>query len=191
MNRKNKFKIMLIVPLIMLAGCSATYKTIITPIDKKQDTVLIEVDQDATALGIINTGDVKRVNYKYSFAVAAQTTMDNGYAYFTIINPHQLVQHFKDRKVKTVENAYDVCDSGPSSFRTGFSYAGLVTDANNCDYILHEWMQYGSVRHSNIKFTIKMHNNKNSNLISFNAIEVLQSDLVAGLNKKYFKNMTR
>jgi len=181
---------------VVFSGCSATanYYTQTKKVSPQEPIVNIKVDQDSTALGFINAGNVTRTNYLYAFGTAAQTTIDNGYKYFTIIKPEQLINQYKDRKVHSLQEAYDACDKGDSSFQMALGYGNIVHD-NNCDHIVYPTKQVtlsGQVMHKAIGFTIEMHNDpRPDSYVTFDAQKILQSDLLKDLDKKYFKENVR
>ncbi|WP_294965625.1 hypothetical protein [Sulfurimonas sp.] len=182
--------------LLLLSGCGFTtsYLTAINGPDKGTTEVYITVDQDSTSLGMIMVGSVVRTNYMYSFAAASKKTIDSGYKYFTIISPSQLVTQFNERKVSNVQEAYDSCDSGEGSFISGINPKYNFTfghGRSNCDVMTSKYtdatLMGGSVVHKKVGYMIEMHNEpKNNSYATFNAQEVLDSDLVSSLNKEYF-----
>ncbi len=183
---------------ILLSGCGVTtsYMTDLHVPDKNKPVVVILVDQDSTSLGGVMVGSVVRTNYMYSFAVAAQTTTDAGYKYFTIIEPVELAKQFADRKVTNVQEAYDACDSGEGSFAMGFTYRYLMKEKNNCDVMTNIYddstLTGGRVVHKSVRYVIEMHNEPRANShATFNAQEVLDSKLVSSLNKEYFVKSKR
>jgi outer membrane murein-binding lipoprotein Lpp len=182
---------------LLFSGCSATanYYTQTKKLSAQKPIVDIKVDQDSTSLGWINAGNVTRTNYLYAFGTAAQTTVNNGYKYFTIIKPEELVKQYKDRNVHNLQGAYDACDSGENSFKVGTSLAPADIHNNHCDHIIYERRQAtlsGQVIHRAIGFTIEMHNDPRPNsYATFDAQEVLKSDLLKDLNKEYFKENVR
>ena len=183
---------------LLFSGCSmkASYHTNIKKIEQQKPIVAIEVDQDSTSLGWINAGNVTRKNYMYAFGTAAQTTLDSGYKYFTIIKPKELIQQYKDREVHNLQDAYDACDSGKNSFKVGTSLAPADIHNNYCDHIIHTRKEAtltgGGVIHRIVYFTIEMHNDPRpvSNA-TFDAQEVLNSKLLEDLNREYFKENRR
>ena len=183
---------------VVFSGCSvkANYYTKVEKKSQNKPIVYIKVDQDATSLGLINVGNVTRTNYLYAFGTAAQTTIDNGYKYFTIIKPKELVEQYKDRNVHNLKEAYDACDSGKNSFKVMTSLAPADINNNHCDHIIYERKQStltgGQVTHRAIGFTIEMHNDPRPNsYATFDAQKVLQSNLLKDLNKEYFKENVR
>jgi hypothetical protein len=183
---------------LLFSGCSATanYYTQTKKLSAQKAIVDIMVDQDSTALGWINAGNVTRTNYLYAFGTAAQTTVDNGYKYFTIYAPEQLIAQYQDRKVHNLKEAYDACDSGKNSFKVGTNLLSADINNNHCDHIIYERRQAtltgGEVIHRAIGFTIEMHNDPRPNsYATFDAQEVLHSELLEDLNKEYFKKIER
>ncbi len=180
---------------ILLSGCGVTtkYSTDLHIPDKNKPIVSILVDQDATSLGNVMVGSVVRTNYMYSFAVAATKTTDSGYKYFTIVEPVELAKQLVDREVTNVQEAYNACDSGKGGFMDfGITYTyNLGTSKTNCDVMTYRYtdptLTGGSVVHKNVKYLIEMHNEPRANSnTTFNAKEVLGSELVSSLNKEYF-----
>ena len=178
---------------ILLSGCGVTtkYITDLHVPDKNKPIVAILVDQDSTSLGGAMVGSVVRANYMYSFAVAAKTTTDAGYKYFTVIEPVELAKQFTDREVTNVQEAYDACDSGDGSFAMGFTYRDLMKEKNNCDVMTHRYsdstLTGGTVVHKSVRYVVEMHNEPRTNSnATFNTKEVLDSKLVSSLNKEYF-----
>ncbi|ADN08209.1 hypothetical protein [Sulfurimonas autotrophica] len=186
---------------ILLSGCGVTtsYMTDLHVPDKNKPVVVILVDQDSTSLGGVMVGSVVRTNYMYSFAVAAQTTTDAGYKYFTIIEPVQLTKQFTNRKVTNIQEAYDACDDGEGSFIAGFNPKYNFTLGHgkyNCDVMTNQYtdatLTGGSVVHKSVRYVIEMHNEPRANSnATFNAQEVLDSKLVSSLNREYFVKSTR
>ena len=177
----------------LMSGCSTTADYItIAKVSKNEPVVTIIADQDSTSLGFLNVGNVRRKNYLYAFGIAAQTTIDNGFKYFTIIEPKELIQQYEDRNVHNLEDAYDACDKGKHSFHMGTNTIASVVKYNRCDHIVVDSHQNtltgGTVRHSSIHFQVEMHNDPrpNSNA-TFEAQKVLHSELLKDLNKEYFK----
>ena len=182
----------------LFSGCGASYKTVIVPDKTTKNVVHLEVDQDSTGLSMIQTGNVMRTNYRYSFAVAATTTINKGFTYFSIAKPHDLINQYRNREVLTIQDAYDACNNGSGNFRMAINLSLekklLKVDSNNCDAILHGWSETtirGTTAHENIHYYIKMHNENRKDNITFNAKDVLKSDLIKGLNPEYFVPMTR
>ncbi|RLA78258.1 MAG: hypothetical protein DRG78_15540 [Epsilonproteobacteria bacterium] len=184
-----------VVASILLSGCGVTtkYMTDLHVPDKNKPIVAILVDQDATSLGGVMVGSVVRTNFMYSFAVAAQTTTDAGYKYFTVIEPVELAKQFTDREVTNVQEAYDACDSGEGGFiNLGITYTfNLGTSKTNCDVMTHRYsdstLTGGTVVHKSVRYVIEMHNEPRANgNATFNTKEVLDSKLVSSLNKEYF-----
>jgi hypothetical protein len=178
---------------ILLSGCGITtsYMTDLHVGDKSKPIVTLLVDQDATSLGFLSVGNVVRTNYKYSFAVAAKTTLDTGFEYFTIIRPRELGEQFRERKVTNVQEAYDACDDGDGSFATGLTYRPYMTEQNNCDIMTRKYtvatLTGGSVVHRSVAYTIEMHNGSSlSPNATFKAKDVLASELVSDLDESYF-----
>ncbi len=189
-----------VVASILLSGCGVTtsYMTDLYVPNKNKPVVVILVDQDSTSLGGVMVGSVVRTNYMYSFAVAAQTTTDAGYKYFTIIEPVELAKQFADRKVTNVQEAYDACDSGEGGFmKFGIAYTyNLGSNKTNCDVMTRRYsdstLTGGSVVHKSVRYVIEMHNEPRANShATFNAQEVLDSKLVSSLNKEYFVKSKR
>ena len=181
---------------ILLSGCGITtdYMTDLHVSKKSNRTlVTILVDQDSTSLGGLMVGSVVRTNYMYSFAVASKKTIDEGYKYFTIVRPTELVQQLTDRNVTNVQEAYDACDSGDGSFiRFGTTYTyNLGTNRNNCDVMTNRYtnatLTGGTVVHKSVAYTFEMHNGSSlSPNATFDAQKVLDSELVSDLDKEYF-----
>jgi hypothetical protein len=182
---------------LLFSGCSTTanYYTKTKKVSQQKPIVKIEVDQDSTSLGWINAGNVTRTNYLYAFGTAAQTAVDNGYKYFTIIAPKELIEQYKDRKVHNLKEAYDACDSGKNSFKVGTNLAPADINNNHCDHIQFERRQAtmsGTTIHRIISFTVELHNDPRPNsYATFNAQEVLNSKLLEDLNREYFKENKR
>ena len=200
MSKKILKLTMLAILAILASGCSATYKTQVSPPTKyNQHPVSIEVDQDATNWSYTGNANVMRLNYKYSFAVAAKTTLDRGFKYFTISRPGPLMDQLKDRNVTNVEEAYYACDSGDGSFRMYYSIESGFDDfkdrrAKNCDNIIfsrRESVFNGGANHRYVRLSFKMSNEDKKDNLTFNAKEVLESDFMKDLNPAYFVNMTR
>ena len=183
---------------LLFSGCStlATKYTKIEQPYKSEPIVKLTIDVDSTSLGGLNVGNVERKNYLYAFGAAAQTTLDSGYKYFTIIKPEPLIKQYTDRKVKNLEDAYAACDSGDGSFAVFTSTIVSDLKPNNCDSITIAWSREatltgGTVSHAPILLTIKMSNERLSKYASFDAHEVLNSKLLEGLDRDYFKNHKR
>jgi len=202
MSKKILKLTMLAILAILASGCSATYKTKVSPPGKyKHNGVAIEVDQDATNFSYTGNASVMRVNYKYALAVAAKTTLDRGFKYFSIEGPRPLMDQLKDRNVTNVEEAYNACDSGDGSFRMYYSIesAGEEFDGNhrrrkNCDNIIFGWRESvfnGGANHRYVRLSFEMSNEDKKNNRTFNAKEVLESDFMKDLNPAYFVNMER
>ncbi|OCL95880.1 hypothetical protein [Aliarcobacter thereius] len=171
--------------VFLLTGCTAKYGTII---DYKEESkvAFISMDQDSTVLWLVNGGVVLKNNYKYSFGAAATTTINNGYTHFSILVPDELIKHYKERKVMTIEDAYEACESGENSFKWAIT---LNTKRKGCNSIIFQREEvtfYGNVSHSFTEYYIELHNEDRKDNITFNAKEVLESDLLRGLNKDYF-----
>jgi len=198
MLKRTTLLLVVITGSLALTGCSikANYYTKVKKAPLNKQIAFIEADQDSTSLGLINVGNVTRTNYLYAFGTAAQTTLDNGYKYFTIIEPTELTEQYIDRDVHNLQEAYDACDRGKNSFKVMTNRLIADIHNNHCDHIIDERYQAtlfgGQVTHRAIKFTIEMHNEPmpNSNA-TFDAQNVLQSDLLKDLNKKYFKENVR
>ena len=67
---------------------------------------------------------------------------------------------------------------------------------NNCDHIFFERKQAtltgGTVVHEVVGFTVELHNDpKPNSYATFDAQEVLHSELLEDLNKEYFKKIER
>jgi len=200
MSKKILKLTMLAVLAILASGCSATYKTKVSPPGKYiHNGVKIEVDQDATNFSYTGNASVMRVNYKYALAVAAKTTLDRGFKYFSIDGPRPLMDQLKDRNVTNIEEAYYACDSGDGSFRMYLSVESGFDDfkgrrAKNCDNIIFGWRESvfnGGANHRYVRLAFEMHNEDKNNNLTFNAKEVLESDFMKDLNPAYFVNMTR
>lgn len=192
MNIKSKIIMTLIAGLaIGFSGCSvkANYMTEVKT-TSGENTRFIKADQDSTALGFIQLGNVTRTNYMYAFGAAATTTKENGFKYFTIISPKQIVQQYNDRNVKNLQDAYDACDTGKNSFKVGTSLLPADIHDNHCDHIVFDRIQAtlaGTVHHGQVFFEILMHNDPRPESHStFNAEEVLSDKLLSDLNKEYF-----
>lgn len=170
---------------LIFTGCTAKYETV-AEFNPETKIASIKVDQDATALGFVNGGNVQRLNYKYSFGAAATTAINNGFNYFSIYAPHELAYHYRDRKVNNVEEAYKACLSGDGSFKWQLTF---TFSRDGCDTIVFpkkETTISGTVLHNAIQYTIELHNEDRKDHVTFNAKEVLESELLKGLNKDYF-----
>jgi len=183
---------------LLFSGCSAvaTKYTKIQHPYKSEPIAKLTIDVDSTSLGFINIGNVERKNYLYAFGAAAQTTLDHGYKYFTIIKPEPLIKQYTDRKVKSLEDAYAACDSGDGSFAVFTSTIVSDVKPNNCDSVTIAWSREatltgGEVAHAPILLTIKMSDERLSKYASFDAHEVLNSKLLEGFDRDYFKNHKR
>jgi len=175
---------------LIFTGCTAKYETV-AKFNPETKIAVIKVDQDATALGFVNGGNVQRLNYKYSFGAAATTAINNGYSYFSIYLPLDLIIQYKTRNVKNVEEAYEACISGDKSFRWQLSFN---FSREGCDTIVFpkkETTISGTVLHNAIQYTIELHNEDRKDNSTFNAKEVLESELLKGLNKEYFVSNKR
>ena len=207
MKFKNLVRLFAIaVVVLFISGCSVTSKTSVYG-HGNQD-IFVYVDRDSTALGFILADSVGRTNYMYSFAVAAQYTLDHGYKYFSIYEPKQFIEQLKDRNATNVQEAYDACKSGSGSFQTGLTFTTFYdsvtnklrsnswnTDnikySNNCDSILYLYKEptyKGTTVHRAVRYRIEMHNKNRHDNITFNAQDVLNSELIRELNKDYFVN---
>jgi hypothetical protein len=198
MLKKTILLLAVILGSLAFTGCSikANYYTKVKKASQNKPIVFIKADQDSTSLGLINVGNVTRTNYLYAFGTAAQTTLDNGYKYFTIIEPKELIEQYRDRKVHNLQEAYDACDSGKNSFKVMTSLLPAFINNNHCDHIIFERKQItltgAGVTHRAIGFTIEMHNDQRpDSYATFDAQKVLQSDLLKDLDKKYFKENVR
>lgn len=199
---------------LLLSGCARKnheYGTRVTA----SNPAKIHVSQDSTFLSGYGIGEVIRTDYKYSFGVAATTAINRGYTYFSIDQETPtLIMQYKDRNVKTIEDAYNACDSGSGSFSWGLTrqinfiaHPEVEYDSktgkknykgNYCEYILAGGLnprqneQIENITkpfkrlHGGIKYSIELHNEDRQDNVTFNAQEVLNSKLLEGLNKDYF-----
>lgn len=178
--------------MVVFAGCSATGENSIKMKVYNDDPtkVMVSVDKDDTALGFVQIGNVVRNNYKAAFAIAAKTTLKNGYKYFTIIEPEKYVELLKKRNPKSVEEYYEMCDSGEGSFRMGMSLRYTIMDSTSCDTIVNYYEEStalrGTVRHGEVFFVIRM-SNKPLTDYSLDAKEVLESKLIKELDPDMLK----
>jgi len=192
----------------LFSGCSSKYKTVVLPMEDLDNVSYIRADQDATNWSITGRGDVLRTNYKYSFAIAAKTTINKGYKYFSIYAPVALIEQFQNRKVKNVIDAYNACDNGDGSFRW-FLSTSYIEDrktnptsinlskkrlTNNCDNISYRYRSSfanAAAEHSFIFYHIHYHNEDRQDYNTFNAQEILDSEFINDLNPAYFIPMKR
>jgi len=201
---KKTLKIVIaIAATILISGCSVTqpYSTLATTYqyDKDSNKAEIKVDQDSNLLGDTLSGGTVRTNYKYSFGVSAKKTIDQGFKYFTIIEPKELAKQFEDRGVTNVQEAYDACDEGEGSFFAGYNVKYPFNSGRgkgyNCDDATNSISMTTLLTqetHKIVKYVIVMHNEPRANsAATFNAQEVLDSKLLEGLNKDYFLSGTR
>lgn len=176
----------------VMVGCSMTTQqgTFVKSEVNTPEIQHIKVDQDNTSLGFINIGNVVRTNYRYALATAAQTTLNNGYKYFSILYPDPYVQMLFERKAANVNDAYEMCNTGEDSFQWGWSYRKMMSEQNRCDSIVRAFDTHsvlgGTVRHREVGFTIKMFQETQGDVNSFNAAEVLSSSLLSDLDKGLF-----
>ena len=182
---------------VLFSGCALTTKyrtTISSPVENKQ-YVSIVADQDATSAGFLMTGSVIRTNYMYAYGIAAQAAVDKGYTHFTITYPEPLVSHLIDRNVQNVQEAYDACTSGKNSFTMSLDARAAFQDQKKCDSIYRHSNDHtffgGTVVHMPVSIGVKLHNGPISDSATFDANEVLNSSLIKGLDKEYFKKMQR
>jgi len=189
MSKKILKLTMLAILAILASGCSATYRTEVVP-NNSQNNISIKVDQDATNWEYTGSADVMRVNYKYAYGVAAKTTLDKGFKYFSIYWPKDLVKQLKIRKVTNVKEAYAACDSGDGSFRRYLSVENFK-GCNSLVFTKRESSFNGGATHKYIQMSFTMGNKDKKDNITFNAKEVLESDFMKDLNPAYFVNMER
>lgn len=182
---------------VLFSGCTNPYSTLVAG---NHENTYIHADQDSTMWHSIRTGGVMRTNYMYSFAIAATATKDAGYTYFSIIAPKEIVEQYKIRNVQTVQDAYDACDGGEGSFTMAIwdDMLPLIFDDSRCDSIVSGsgavTFYYGaSMKHRSVSEYIRMHNNEPEYkmLVSFNAQDVLNSEVVKGLDPEYFRENHR
>ncbi|TLS71789.1 hypothetical protein [Aliarcobacter thereius] len=171
--------------MFLLTGCTAKYETV-AKFNEETKLAVIKVDQDATSVGFVNAGNVQKLNYKYSFGVAATTAINNGFTYFSIYSPHELAYHYRDRKVNNVEEAYEACLSGDGSFRWQLTFNFTREGCDTIMFPSRETTISGTVSHRTISYIVELYNEDRKDNITFNAKEVLESDLLKGLNKDYF-----
>ncbi len=188
-----------VVATLMFSGCSltASYATKVDTIPERPvETIGVMLSQDSTSLGFIAAGDVTRTNYKYAFATIATGTLERGYKYFTVSAPEKFVQQLTNRNVSNFQEAYDACNNGSGSFTVGFLSQGVFGGYRNCDSIVIGLQQAtltgGTVLHKWIHFEAEMHNDaRPDSHTTFDAQEILKSDLLDGLNKEYFVKNNR
>ncbi len=175
---------------IVFAGCGATHISAAIPEKDAPNKVSVMADQEI-GYSPYTVGISKRENYKYSFAIAATKTIDSGFTYFSISGPEHFVKQYQDRNVTNVQEAYTACMEGEGSFYTTFSLRWM-SGTSNCEYIVKSFNELDGIktaRHIAIKYTIEMHNEDRKDDLTFNAKEVLASELINGLNKKYFTDI--
>lgn len=172
---------------MLFAGCGVTHVTATIPEKDHPNKILVVADQEI-GYSPYMVGISIRENYKYSFAIAATKTIDSGYKYFSVVTPEQLVKQYQDRNVMNVEEAYTDCMEGDGSFHTTASLRWIEGDAN-CQSIVFMSKEMSGIRsglHRAIKYTIEMHNEDRNDHLTFNAADVLKSEVVQDLNKEYF-----
>ncbi|WP_066356528.1 hypothetical protein [Aliarcobacter skirrowii] len=170
---------------LLFSGCTAKYETEVK-FNNETKLASIKVDQDATMVGFINSGDVQKLNYRYSFGAAATAAVNNGFTYFSIYAPHELAYHYRDRKVNNVEEAYEACLSGDGSFRWQLTFNFTREGCDTIVFPRQETTIGGTITHNMIRYIVELHNEDRKDSITFNAKEVLESELLKGLNKDYF-----
>lgn len=175
---------------LIFTGCTAKYETEVK-FNNETKLASINVDQDATALGFVNGGNVQRLNYKYSFGVAAKAAIDNGYSHFSIYMPLDLAHQYVTRKVNTIEEAYEACLSGDKSFRWQLTFNFTREGCDTIVFPRQETTISGTVLHNMIRYIVELHNEDRKDHVTFNAKEVLESDILKDLNKEYFVSNKR
>lgn len=190
---------------IVLTGCGITHKTVVKPYNNKVSHVNIVSSQETSALGSIRERNIVKTNYKYAFGIAATSTKKAGFEYFSISEPKRLMEQYTKYKVTNVQEAYDACvDVQDGAFRVFLSMMDttkVITDGfgaeryNNCDQLIprtySQATYMGSVYTAPVDMKIEMHNEDRQDNITFNADEVLKSDLLKGLNKDWFNPIVR
>lgn len=175
---------------IVFAGCGATHISAAIPEKDAPNKVSVVADQEI-GYSPYAVGISKRENYKYSFAIAAKKTIDSGFKYFSISGPEQFVKQYEDRNVTNIQEAYTACMEGKDSFYTTFSVRWM-SGTSNCEYIVRSFSEMDGIQkaqHRAIKYTIEMHNEDRKDDLTFNAEEVLTSELIKDLNQKYFTDI--
>lgn len=187
----NKIKLGLAIGAIgvIFSGCGTTLSTAVYPQKNYDNRSHIQVSQDS-ASSLFGMGSVKRTNLKYAFGAAATEAKNKGYQYFSILIPHRIKDVYVRRNVKTVDEAFNVCDQGEDAFQTNVIGA---SSGEKCDSFI---MSYGGNNGIGngvfpVFMDIEYHNEDRKDNFTFNADEVLKSDLLKGLSPDYFKTMSR
>jgi hypothetical protein len=179
--------------IVLFSGCSTKqFKTEINRTGPNYHS--IKVDQDSTSAERILIMKVTRTNYKYALGAGATLAKDNGFSHFSIVTG-PLMNQYRDKNVQTIEDAYNACDTnGEGGFRWAFMSLNNIMGFSRCDNITKQYLaKNGLVQdHRNVvTIEVHLHNNNLKDNITFNADEVLASDLLKGLNMDYFRNSTR
>ncbi len=189
MTTKTITSITLLGLMLTLGGCGTTHVTAAIP-KEKPNTLFIVADQEI-GYSPYMVGISIEENYKYTFAIAATSTLDAGFSYFSIVDPEQLAKQYRDRNVTNISEAYTACMDGEGSFHTTASLSWIGEDEiPNCQNIVHMFKERDGLKtaqHRAIRYTIHMHNEDRKDHTTFSAEEALKSDLVKDLNKEYFK----
>lgn len=173
---------------ILFSGCGGNDTVSIPSINKnysKTDTASYTIysDMEWVALGV-NMYSLKTSNYKYAFAMAANLAKKNGFKYFSIQNQWLDLQ-FKDKDVKTVDDAFIACTEGKGSFKWEVASLDPTYELTNCDKIVSYHNDYGVVsakRWVPIAFSVSLHNENRNDNVTFNTDEVLNSPIIKVLD---------
>ena len=178
--------------MLVLSGCSMTGKESLKVSSYEGSTkIMVVADKDNTALGPINVGNVMRENYKIALGKSAMVALDRGYKYFTVVYPPKFVKFLEQKKPKTVEDFYGICDDGEGSFRWAISYKdGVLLDKNPCDTIVFQigeaTLLRGTVKHAKVTLISELSNEKLKEY-SLDAQEVLNSQLIKDIDPEMFQ----
>ncbi len=176
--------------LLGISGCSATHTIAAIPKEDANNTLFIIADKEI-GYSPYTVGDSLKENYKYTFGIAATATIDNGFKFFSIVDPKQLIKQYKDRNVTTAKEAYTACMEGDGSFHTTFSLSWMgedeIPNCQNIVYMFTEQVGIKTAEHRVVRYYIEMHNDDRQDYVTFNAQDVLDSKFIKALDSKYFK----
>ena len=166
---------------LLFTGCGRNYQTNITPFGGKDNKAVIVADQDS-ATSYLFQNAVKRTNFRYALAIAAQLTKDKGYTYFSIISPNNAVDELEDSNSQTMEDAVKKCDE---------SFYMLITEASEgCNSMVAAFTNNMLYRYE-LMTTIAYHNENRDDGATFNAENILKEAIDYGLNPDYFRKIER